>query len=305
MTSRTVAAIVVTHNSERCIGACLDSLREQIGVSLRIYVVDSGSSDRTLGILGKSRDIEPLPQARNIGFAAGNNLALRAMKAAAFSPDFVLFLNPDAVLTRRDTVADLVATLVELPKGGCVGPLLVQADGSLDHACARQLPTIRNGFAHLFGRGLSASLAGHGYSLDPDRLSGLVPQVGAINGACMLFDKQTIEEVGSFDERFWMYGEDIDLCRRVHESGRPVLLNKELTVVHLKGASSGRRRSFLVNFWFHHAMVLYELKYRRGLRDVPRVGAVAGVAYARWMMMSMRDLWDLVDARTKVRSRRA
>ena len=115
------------------------------------------------------------------------------------------------------------------------------ADGAIDPACRRSIPTIWDGFtratglARLFPQ--SRSLAGYNLTYLPERGSYIV---GAVNGAFMMMPRRVLEQVGSFDEQFFMYGEDLDLCHRCERAGFAVVYDGRHSIVHLKGRSSSK-----------------------------------------------------------------
>ena len=143
-----------------------------------------------------------------------------------------------------------------------VGCSLYKADGTLDPACKRGEPTLLASLAYQFGLDLrfpgivrfSKYRAGHVGTSE-------VAPVDAVNGAFMLIRRSAFDASGGFDERFWMYAEDLDLCRNIRQKGRIVLYRGDLRATHLKGACSGDRRSRKANAAFYHSMVLYYRKW--------------------------------------------
>jgi N-acetylglucosaminyl-diphospho-decaprenol L-rhamnosyltransferase len=145
---------------------------------------------------------------------------------------------------------------------GICGPKLIQADGSLDHAAKRSFPTPLGSLAHFTGigrrAGASARLAQYrAPELDPDEAG----PVDAVNGAFMLMRRAALEQVGLFDEGFWMYMEDLDLSYRFAEAGWTTWYEPSATVIHIKGGTSGEVRSPRLERAFHHGMYRFYRKH--------------------------------------------
>ena len=164
-------------------------------------------------------------------------------------------------------LARAVTALEACSDVGMLGCKLVKPDGVLDHACKRSFPTPASALAYFArlerfpwlnkrlgeqgGRYTTASL-----SDDDEAL------VDAVNGAFMLARRQALDAVGPLDERFWLYGEDLDWCYRYWEVGWPVLYWPGITVIHAKGGSSGAFRSWKTNRAFHGCMWLFYRKHQ-------------------------------------------
>src|SRR5205814_8060174 len=155
-----------------------------------------------------------------------------------FPCDYVLFLNPDTVLP-PDALQATVDFLEAHPAAGIVGPKMVKPDGSLDLACRRSFPTPLSslfkltGLSKLFPRSRLVARYNLTY-LNDDETS----EVDSVMGAYMLVRAEALGQAGLFDERFFMYGEDLDLAFRVKERGWKVYYYPAVQVLHYKGASS-------------------------------------------------------------------
>jgi GT2 family glycosyltransferase len=265
-----LAVVIVNYNTAALLADCLGSLRSGglDGLDAQVWVVDNGSTD-----LSPARAEAALPAARvlrlsaNLGYAAANNVALRA---AGFGPEapgapgagparHALLLNPDT-LVPAGALARLVALLEAEPDLGVVGPKLLLADGTLDAACRRGFPTPEvsfyrfSGLARLFPNSRRFGRYNLTY-LDPD----LPADVDSVVGACLLARGRAVREVGLLDEQFWMYGEDLDWCLRFHQAGWRVAYRPEVVVHHVKRAASrGSRRA---GQEFQRAMWLFYRKH--------------------------------------------
>ena len=270
--SRDLAVVIVNHNTAKLLAACLDSLEAGglHGLDAAIWVVDNASTDDSVQLLrNQFPDVHLIALADNLGFGAANNLALRAIGFGGPEPAFhhALILNPDT-LVPRGSLARMVADLEAEPDIAVLGPKLILSDGSLDLACRRGFPTPEVAFYRFSG--LSRLLPRHRrfgrYNmsfLDPEQPA----DVDAVVGACMLVRAAAATEVGCFDERFWMYGEDLDWCLRFHQAGWRVAYRPATTIHHVKRAASrGSRRA---RFEFQRAMWLFYAKHYAATTSLP------------------------------------
>jgi len=192
---------------------------------------------------------------RNGGFAYGNNQGLARSRGAA-----ILLLNPDTVMPAGG-LAGLLATLSANPQAGIVGPRLLRPDGSMHLACRRSFPTPSIAFYRLSGLSQvfpRSSRFGR-YNLtfvDPSQPL----EVDSVCGACMLMRRAVFERIGGLDERFFMYGEDLDWCLRTREAGWSVRYDPAVVVQHQHGAAS-RKRALRTTYHFFQAMDLFYRKH--------------------------------------------
>jgi GT2 family glycosyltransferase len=247
--------VIVSHGAEALLHRCLRSLAEHpiAEGEMRVTVVDSGSPDGTPDMVEREFPRVRLLRRGNIGFSAANNLVLRESEAAA-----VLLLNPDTEVY-AGTLDAALARLRSQPRIGMVGVKLVTESGELDHACKRSFPTPLSALAHFTGIGRRADGALGQYRathLGDDEPG----EVDAVNGAFMLCRAEAIREVGLLDEGYWLYMEDLDWCHRFWDAGWKVFYEPAGTALHVKGASSGRRRAPKQEIAFHRGMGRF---YRR------------------------------------------
>lgn len=230
------ASIVTYHTDEEELRACLNSLSSPL--LSKIYIVDNGREDRLRRFAAEYPDVEYIP-ADNRGYGAGHNIAIR--KALESGTDYHLVLNSD--ITFEPSVIDrLIAEMMRQPEIGLIHPRLVYPGGRLQ-STARLLPTPLDVFGRRFlpkwlfaGRNARYTLSG----LDLTREY----NVPYVQGSFMLMRAEALRETGLFDERFFMYPEDIDLTRRIHRKFRTVYYPM-LTVVHAHRASSYHSLSML------------------------------------------------------------
>jgi N-acetylglucosaminyl-diphospho-decaprenol L-rhamnosyltransferase len=226
-----VDIVIVTYNSADKIDACLSGLAGE--PDLRVTVVDNASSDATVAAL-ESLPIELLPQRANRGFAVGCNVGWRSGRAP-----YVLFLNPDAVIDAR-SVRTLVDVVERDETVGIAAPKFLYPDGSLA-PYLRRFPSLSS----TFGRALFL----HRLFPRARRLEEVVADESAyeqagrhdwVPGACLLLRRSLLERLDGFDERYFMYCEDKDLCKRAAEIGLVVWYEPQAVCVHESGASRPR-----------------------------------------------------------------
>jgi GT2 family glycosyltransferase len=232
----TVSIVIVTWNGKKYALECLDSLRA-LGPSLRIetIVVDNASTDGTPQTI---RDLYPevklIENASNLGFAKANNIGI-----AASSGDYVALVNSDVVVP-PGCLEKMVDFMQANPDVGLLGPKMLGPAGEVGQSVNR-LPTVWNYLC--FALGLHALvpnsklfggyiMAGYGYDKTED--------VEVLTGWFWMVPRRALEQVGGLDERFFMYGEDLDWSYRFLKSGWRVVFFAEAEALHYGAASSGQ-----------------------------------------------------------------
>ncbi|MET9018387.1 WecB/TagA/CpsF family glycosyltransferase [Actinopolymorpha sp. NPDC004070] len=232
-----VAVIAVTHNSADDIEPLISSVRRQLDdQSMRMIVVDNASTDDTLDRLSRHPDVIAVPTGANLGYAGGINVALKYARPS----DAVLVVNPDLELAPESvrTLRDRLAR----PGVGVVLPRLLEANGELYASIRREPSLARVVGDSLFGerlRGRSGLFSE--IELDPRRYR----QPHAIDwgtGAAMLVDADLAWRVGSWDESYFLYSEEVDFLRRVRELGAEVWFEPDATMQHRRGGSGASDR---------------------------------------------------------------
>ena len=232
-----LSIVIVNWNTRDDLGRCLASLRAASDqLSLETIVVDNASSDGSANLIERRcREVKVLPLRRNYGFAVANNLGLQEA-----SGRYQMLLNPDC-LVHPGALTRLVEDADEHPEAGLLGPMLLNADGSLQYSC-RSFPTI----SALFFRNTPLSkLAPNNRFAASYLMSSWSHQrprtVDWLSGACLMARAELLAEIGGLDERFYMYCEDMDWCRRAWDAGWQVRYQPEAVVTHLIGRSSDQR----------------------------------------------------------------
>lgn len=240
--SAQLSAVIVSYNTRELLERCLLCLRAQAGVDVHAIVVDNASTDGSVELVRERfPDVELIALEENHGFARANNVAFERCRG-----DDVLLLNSDAFLA-PGALAALVETARRHPRAGAVGPRLHNPDGTLQRS-AWPFPRA--------GRLLLEAFMLH----RPLRRLGLLEDLGTwahdeeravdfLIGACLLLRAEALAEVGGFDERFWLYGEEADLQRRLAARGWHVVFTPAATATHVGSASSAVSATRLRHFY--------------------------------------------------------
>ena len=249
-----VSVVVVTFNSAEWIERCLDSVRDY-----ETIVVDHGSTDGTIELVRQTSPEARLIEQENLGMGGGNNTGMRLASGRYF-----LLLNSDAWVL-DDGIEELARFGDDHPDAAVVGPRLLNPDGSLQRS-ARAFPTLwRLTTEYLFLR----KLAPRSRALNTFYEGGFdhdeVREVDWLFGACLLVRRDAADEVGLFDEDFFMFSEETDWCYRFRQAGWSVYFFPGAEVVHVGGASHGGRL-FAENVRGH----LRFLAKHRGTREAER-----------------------------------
>jgi N-acetylglucosaminyl-diphospho-decaprenol L-rhamnosyltransferase len=263
--------VVVNYNTCDLLRDCLASIYDSRGdFSYQVCVVDNNSHDGSVEMVRQE-----FPQAQliassiNGGYAYANNLGLRAFgfqnaplagHPSSLAPRYALLLNADTLLP-PSALQEMLDFMEAHPEAGAAGPRLVREDGSLDLACRRSFPTPSAFFYRMMGLSKlfpkSPRFGRYNLTyLDPDELT----EVDSVVGAFMLVRGETIHQVGLLDEAFFLYGEDLDWAYRIRKAGWKIYYNPQVTVLHVKGAST-RKHSRKARYEFYRAMDIFYRKH--------------------------------------------
>ena len=252
-----LSVIILNFNTRDHLRTCLQSVRDEgSALEAEIIVVDNASTDGSAAMVAAEFPWVQLIRApRNGGYAYGNNLALREARGSS-----LMLLNPDTRVPPGG-FAMLLERLHADRRVGIVGPKLLRPDGSMHLASRRSFPTPPvafyrfSGLSRIFPR--SSRFGRYNLTfLDPD-----VPvEVDSVCGACMLLRREVIDQIGLLDERFFMYGEDLDWCLRARQAGWIVRYEPATVYLHQHGAASSKR-AVRTTFYFFRAMDLFYQKH--------------------------------------------
>lgn len=229
-----VSIIVVNYRTRELTLECLRSIvRESRQASYEILLVDNNSSDGTIEAVAREMpEARLFPLKTNVGFAQGNNVAAKEAKGK-----YLLLLNPDTVVL-NGAIDRLMGFAAERPEAKIWGGQSLLGDHSLDYGSCWRRMTLWSVFCHTFG--LSAAWPNSSL-LNPEAYGGWnrssVREVDIICGCFLLISKEFWDELGGFDARFFMYGEEADLCLRAARLGARPAFTPTATIIHYGGAS--------------------------------------------------------------------
>lgn len=223
-----ISVIILTYNSSNYIGGLLESLcsryKNEIGdKKLEIIVADNGSQDNTIILAKPFKDVKIVKNGGNFGFAKGNNIA-----AKQASGDILVFINPDSKFTDGD-IFDMSDVLKD-PKVGVVGGNILNYNGGRELSCGK-FYNLLNTF--LLSVGLEEA---SGVRFSPEKEQ----EVDFVSGAFFAIRKELFEKLCGFDEHYFMYIEDSDLCFRIKKEGYKVMYSSKATIQHVGQGSSSR-----------------------------------------------------------------
>lgn len=286
-----ISVVIVSYNSGTLLLECVQSVLGST-CALEVIVADNGSVDCSIEALqalaGREPRLHVIHNGANLGFGRGNNVALAQARG-----EYVLFLNPDCILD-EDTLSRMIAAMECHPNAGMAGCLIRNSDGTEQAGCRRLILTPRRALGRMF--------APHRPECPPagspaacTALPGSPVAVEAISGAFMLVRTAVLQQVGSFDEAYFMHWEDVDLCLRFRQAGSEILFVPDVEIVHFKGRSSDQRPVF-VEWHKHRGLIRFFRKHY--FRSYPAV-AYAPVVLAILIHFLVRvALWRVrTDAR--------
>src|ERR1044071_7080013 len=234
MNDVTLSIIIVNWNTRDITRDCLRSIGEHVGgMAYEVIVVDNASSDGSAEMIrAEFPDVRLIANDDNLGFGRANNQAMRVARG-----DFFFLLNSDTVIF-DDAVQRLVKFIADDLQIGIAGCKLLFEDRTLQGSCSR-FPSIRCALLEdlmlykllprrLQGEWLLGGYWPHDHARDVD----------AVWGAAMQVRREVFEQTGGFDERIFMYGEDLEWCRRVRDYGWGIAFTPEASIVHLNHKSS-------------------------------------------------------------------
>lgn len=238
-----LSVIIVNYNSRDKTVSCLKSIwqADLAGLSHEIILVDNNSSEEVEAAAKEiASDLIFIGSQRNLGMGGGNNLGIKKARG-----EHILILNPDAKV-KPGAIKKMMEYSAAHPEAGIVGPKLLNADGSLQYSCLR----FPNFFTPVLRRTFIGKIAGK--NLADFLMKGFnhneAAQVDWIMGSCLLIKKSVLDRVGPFDERFFMYFEDTDLCRRVWQAGFKVVYYPAAEVIHDHARASAQKPWYIAPF---------------------------------------------------------
>jgi GT2 family glycosyltransferase len=283
-----VAAVIINRNTREYLRDCLASLAAQEFESgISVWVVDNGSTDGSPQMaLAEFPGTNLVLNEDNVGYARACN------QGAGYTHEpYLFFMNSDTVLTPGATRA-LVDHFRDNPGAGVLGPRILNEDGSLQYSC-REFPSITDAFLHAFVGLFSASNAASARYKKTSWAHNAEAQVDWVSGCFMAVRRDTFEAIGGFDEAYFMYVEDVDLCWRAWQAGWTVDYVPGGDVYHYIGMSSEAVPARMV-FHHHTSMLRFHRKtYRGSARPLVNALVAAGVASRFLLIMALNTFYRL------------
>ncbi len=206
-----ISIIIVSYNTSKLINDCLESLQTSPGIEKEIFVIDNASTDETVKTISvRFPAVKLIANSENRGFGAANNQAMPSCRGK-----YLVFLNPDTTVT-EDTLQKSFFYMETNQHVGLAGLNMVNPDGSHQPSVSYRYP---------------------GEKYTRDELANLKGPIACVLGAAMIARLDIINRLGGFDEDFFLYGEDQDLCWRIRERGYPIGYIEDAEVLHWGGQS--------------------------------------------------------------------
>jgi GT2 family glycosyltransferase len=296
-----ISIVIVSFNTRDVLRECLLSVHREVkSLRVQVIVVDNASSDGSPAMIEREFPVAELIRSEiNLGFGPANNLGIKAARGR-----YVVLLNSDAFLT-EGSLQRSVAHMDENPRVGLGGGRLIGRDG-LPQPSARMFPTVlgdlivHSGLAARFPR---SRIFGHADRTWANEME--AAEVDWVPGAYSIIRSEVLKVTGTFDPRFFLYYEEVDLCMRIKQVGYSVWYWPDVSVVHIGGESSRQIRSLEMSksggqliLWRMRSMLLY---YRKHKGAVARIAMLVEIGWY-WMRSQRRRLSMDRDRRMSART---
>jgi N-acetylglucosaminyl-diphospho-decaprenol L-rhamnosyltransferase len=256
-----LSIVIVNYNVKFFLEQCVVSVKKAIEkLDAEVFVVDNCSADGSAEYLQKNFPwVKFIANKKNEGFAKANNIALKQCVG-----DYILFLNPDTIIPENILVRCL-DFFEEQDQAGAIGVKMVDGAGNFLPESKRSFPSPLvsffklSGFSSIFPRSKFFNKYALGF-LDENE----VHEVDVLCGAFLMVKKNILLQIGGFDEAFFMYGEDIELCYRIQKEGNKIYYLGDQTIVHFKGESAKQNPSGYVRMFYHARNVFVNKHYGNG-----------------------------------------
>jgi GT2 family glycosyltransferase len=280
-----VSALIVSHNAKDLLLRCMKSLFASADVPVEAVVVDNDSSDGSAAaVTAEYPQATVLIQEKNIGFGRAANVGLERCTGR-----FVLLLNPDIAVDMQ-CVGRLADFMLTRPDAGAVGPRILLADGKLDPAARRAFPVPSNlfyqtvGLNRLFPKSPRFGRHNMGHLDESD-----MHEIDSGSADCLMLRRAALDRIGFFDPRYFMYGEDIDLCYRLKLGGWKVFYLPAATATHQERQVPGQAQRQQMVFEQHRAMWTYHFKHHAEDQSAFANGLVWAQIWGRWLAQTVRQ----------------
>ncbi|PVH28342.1 glycosyltransferase family 2 protein [Pararhodobacter oceanensis] len=276
--SRVLCVILNWRTPEMTLRAARSALAAMEGIEGAITIVDNDSGDGSFETMRAAAAewprVQVLQSGRNGGFGAGNNFGIRAGLPDGSQPDFIYVLNSDA-FPAEDAIKQLLGHLIAHPEVGFAGSYIHGEDGG-PHTTAFRFPSIASEFEGAAKTGPISRLLKH--AIVAPALPEETTRVGWMAGASVLMRREVLDEIGLFDERFFLYFEETDLCLRATRAGWAMDYVVESRVMHIGSVSTGMRDWARVpDYWFASRRYYFEKNHGRIYAGMATLAHLAGL----------------------------
>jgi N-acetylglucosaminyl-diphospho-decaprenol L-rhamnosyltransferase len=265
----TYSAVIIEYFSGEHLFECIDSLLQQTLKAEKIVVVNNGTSSESKEKLKQYSNIQIIDASENLGYARAANLGISNTET-----NIIATLNPDIIL-ETDCAQIIVDTMSQNSQIAAVGPLIYETNGSV-YPSARKDPGIKVAIGHailsLFTKNNKYSREYRNIDIDKDNPS----NVDWLSGAAIFLSRDALDKVGMWDERFFMYCEDIDLCNSLRTKGYECIFEPRAKIVHVGGASTS---STPIKYLIMHHKSLYLFAAKK-YKDKPLIKLLASIFIA-------------------------
>ena len=292
-----LSVIIVNYNVRHFLEQCLNSVFKALAqINGEVIVVDNASVDDSVDmIIQQFPGVKLIASTQNLGFAKANNLGVQNALG-----EYILILNPDTILP-EDCLERCLEFMSSHSKVGALGVRMLDGAGHFLPESKRGFPGVWNSFCKMSGiyKLFPKSHLFNGYYRG--ELSETdVHQVEVLSGAFMLIPKNVYEEVGGFDERYFMYGEDIDLSMKIRSRGYANYYYPDSTILHFKGEST-RKASFNYLNSFYKAMIIFATQHLSGGRKSVWIFLLKLLIWTKATLSGLKQLvyslrWMIPDA---------
>jgi GT2 family glycosyltransferase len=279
-----VSALIVSHNERELVLQCLRAFYATADVPVEAVVVDCGSTDGSAAAVSSEfPKATVLVEKKNLGFGRAANVGLERCKGR-----FAVLLNPDVAVDAQ-AVGRLGDFLLTRPDAGAVGPRVLMANGKRDPDARRSFPVPSTlfyrtiGLDRLFPRSPRYGRHNMGHLPESD-----VHEMDAGTADCLMLRMAAVDRVGFFDPRYFMFGEDVDLCYRLKLGGWKVFYLPTANVVHVKRPANSQARRNSV-YERHRSMWTFHFKHHSDGVSAFGNGLVWAQIWGRWVAASVRQ----------------
>lgn len=281
-----LSVIIVTHNTETLISSLMGSLFTSLkhwGRKAEVVVIDNASNDGTRTLIKKEfLKVKLIENKDNYGYAKANNQGIKLAKGV-----YILLLNSDIILN-SDVLTKMISYLEKNPEAGVVTCKLILPDGNIDPACHRGFPTPWASLTYFLGlENLFPKIPLFSqYHLWFKSLD-TIHEIDSPSGAFYLIRKKVIDSIGLLDEKFFMYGEDLDWSYRIKKAGWKIIFNPQAQITHLKKQSGLKSldlktRENTLKAFYQAMKIFYDKHYQKKFS-----------LYIRYLIFKMIDFKEI------------